>query len=103
MFIAIAVTALALVSGANVLPGDVPVAGPISDGTYLVGTDIPAGTYTSDGSGGLSGSCYWARHKNDGGAAGDIISNHIGAGRAVVRARTGEVLELSLGCTYVKQ
>jgi len=99
MFVVTAVAALGLVLGSPTIT-DVPVN--IGDGTYLVGTDIPAGTYKTDGQGGLSGSCGWSRNKSDGGAAGDIIKNYFGSGPAVVNARAGEVLVLSLGCTYRK-
>lgn len=99
MLVITAITALGLLTGSPALT-DAPVQ--ITDGTYVVGTDIPAGTYRTDGTGSLSGDCYWALHKNDGGAAGDIIKNHVGAGIGSVNARAGQVLELSLGCTYTK-
>jgi len=71
-----------------------------TDGTYLVGTDMPAGNYVTDGTGSLSGSCYWARLKNDGGSGGEIIKNNVGAGPGRFTSRNGEVVELSLGCTW---
>jgi len=76
-----------------------------TDGEYVVGQDMPAGVYKTDGQS-FSGSCYWAHHKNDGGAAGDLIggsqANHVGSGPTSFKARQGEVMELSLGCTYNK-
>jgi hypothetical protein len=90
-----------------------PVAAPVvvadtppntfSDGTYLVGTDMPAGNYTTDGTGSTSGSCYWSRNKNDGGSAGNIIKNNVGAGPGRYTAQKGEIVILSLGCTWTKK
>ncbi|MCC6457082.1 MAG: LysM peptidoglycan-binding domain-containing protein [Caldilineaceae bacterium] len=40
------------------------------DGTYIVGTDLQAGTYRSSG----SGVCYWARLRGFGGELTDIIA-----------------------------
>lgn len=50
------------------------------DGTYLVGTDIKAGTYRGSG----SGQCYWARLSGLSGGFNDIIANGNSAGQVVV-------------------
>jgi hypothetical protein len=98
----LAAATLSGVFGGAVAYADTPPAGPFTDGTYLVGTDMPAGNYVTDGTGTVAGDCYWARHKNDGGSAGDIIANNVGAGKGRFTARNGEVVELSLGCTWTK-
>lgn len=76
-----------------------------TDGTYLVGSDMPAGNYVTDGTGSStpSGSCYWSRNKNDGGSAGDVIKNNYGAGPGRFTAQAGEVVELKSGCTWTKK
>lgn len=63
-------------------------AGPVTsfgEGTYVVGTDIAAGTYRSTGpvSGGL-GICYWERDKDTSGEFSSIIANDLGEGPATV-------------------
>lgn len=50
------------------------------NGTYLVGTDIQAGTYRSTGNSG----CYWSRLSGLSGGLGDIIANANVDGQAVV-------------------
>jgi hypothetical protein len=51
-------------------------AGPITeDGVYIVGTDMVAGTWRSDGGGGFG--CYAARLSGFGGTLDEIISNDI--------------------------
>ncbi len=54
------------------------------DGVYLVGTDIPPGSYVAPGSG---GGCYWER----GTRGGDIIQNHFGAGQVRAYVNRGEL------------
>jgi hypothetical protein len=72
----------------------------VSDGTYLVGEDLTAGTWkTSGGSGGSA--CYWARLKDDAGS--NIIANNYGAGPARFTAKKGEYVQLSGGCSWTKQ
>lgn len=56
-------------------------------GTYLVGKDIKAGTYSSDG----GSACYWARLRNLDGELGSIISNDLAAGRVHVTIRKTDV------------
>ena len=52
----------------------------IADGTWVVGEEIPVGTYASPG-GSL---CYWARLGGFGGTLDDIIANEVGEGRQIV-------------------
>lgn len=56
-------------------------------GTYLVGKDIKAGTYSSNG----GSSCYWERLRNLDGELGSIISNDLAAGRVHVTIRKTDV------------
>lgn len=50
------------------------------DGTQVVGTDITAGTYRTDG----GDSCYWERLSGFSGTFDDIIANDNPTGQAVV-------------------
>lgn len=67
----------------------------ISDGTYLVGTDMDPGSYKSTGSSG----CYWARMKDDAGK--NIIANDYAKGPTRFTAKKGEYVKIS-GCTFTK-
>lgn len=82
-------------------PSPATPAGPlttVSDGTYLVGTDMAAGSYKSPGS---TNGCYWARLKDDSGR--NIIANDLvsGPGPARFTAKKGEYVKVSL-CTFTK-
>jgi len=74
----------------------------LSDGTYLIGKDIPAGTYTSPGprSSGVLDACYWSRAKNSSGDLSSVIANDniTGPGRVTVKA--GETVKFSGGCEW---
>lgn len=76
----------------------------VSDGTYLVGTDIKAGTYRTDGpaSSDILDSCYWERAKDDSGSLDSIIANDniTGPGRLTVKA--GQILKLDGGCEWTR-
>jgi len=50
------------------------------DGTWIVGVDIPAGTYKTDG----SDTCYWERLSGFGGTFDEIIANDNPDGQVVV-------------------
>lgn len=65
----------------------------LGDGTYVVGTDIKAGTYRSQG-GGL---CYWARLKGFGGELDDIIANGNNAPE-IVTVSSGDAGFKTQGC-----
>ncbi len=60
-----------------------------SDGTFLVGTDIPSGNYIADG--GSGSGCYWARMNS---SNTEIIDNHLSLGGQVrVTIFDGEIFE----------
>jgi hypothetical protein len=85
---------------ATVPPAGSLAATTVSDGTYLVGEDLTAGTWkTLGGSGGSA--CYWARLKDDAGS--NITANNYGAGPARFTAKKGEYVQLSGGCSWTKQ
>ena len=99
----VAVTAALTVSTGAAYAATGPVT--VSDGTYLVGSDIPAGTYRTTGPGGdsLFPMCYWARHRNSDGTLGSIIANHISKGPSVVKVRSSDNnVEFSGGCTWTR-
>lgn len=72
----------------------------LSDGTYLVGTDIKSGTYKTPGpaDSDIMDSCYWSVNKDDLGE--DIIANNNITGPARITVKTGRYLELSGGCHW---
>lgn len=77
------------------------VSGPLTtvgNGTYLVGTDMEAGSYRSPG----SNMCYYARLHANNGALGDIIENNVGSGPQRFTANDGEFVRISGGCTFQK-
>jgi hypothetical protein len=69
------------------------------DGEYLVGQDMPAGTYKTAGSADtdLGLPCYWERAKNSSGEFGSIIANGTPKGQSRVTVNRGEVFK-SQGC-----
>ena len=65
-------------------------------GTFLVGIDVPPGTYRSrpDGS-----HCYWARLSGLGGTLDDIIANEgVNSGQAIVEIASSDYAFQSSGC-----
>ena len=76
--------------------------GPVTsfgDGTYVVGTDVVAGTYhttgpASDG----SGSCYWEREKDTSGNFDSIIANDLGHGPTTVTISSSDGAFKTSGC-----
>jgi hypothetical protein len=75
-----------------------PAAPTISDGTWTVGEDFPAGTYKTIGAG---SSCYWAIYKS-GTNGSDIIDNHIGGGNLRVTLKAGQDFETARCGTWAK-
>lgn len=67
----------------------------VTDGTYLVGTDMEVGSYKSAGGHG----CYWARMKDDAGE--NIIANNLSDGPARFTAKKGEYVQISR-CMFTK-
>ncbi len=75
-----------------------PAAPTITDGTWTVGEDFPAGTYKTTGSG---STCYWAIYKS-GTNGSDIIDNHIGGGNLRVTLKAGQDFETARCGTWAK-
>jgi len=73
-------------------------------GLYLVGTDIPAGTYHTDGptSDDIVKLCIWQRKSNDSGDMSSIKASNMTAGANTVTAQTGEYLQLT-GCRWTRR
>lgn len=68
------------------------------DGEYLVGKDMPAGTYKTAGSDNeLDLPCYWERAKDSSGEFDSIIANGNPKGQSRVTVNRGEVFK-SQGC-----
>jgi hypothetical protein len=65
------------------------------DGTYVVGTDIAPGTYTSGGPVG-TGVCYWKRVGN--GPGNDVIDNAMSKKPQVVQIEAGDKAFKTNGC-----
>jgi hypothetical protein len=61
---------------------NVVAASTFSDGVYLVGTDVPSGSYVAMG----GASCYWERSY----PGGDIIDNYFAGSSGQVRAIINE-------------
>ncbi|MFJ8911937.1 hypothetical protein [Amycolatopsis sp. NPDC102389] len=71
-----------------------------ADGTYLVGTEIPAGSYRSPGPApGGNGHCYWARLRPEG--ASKIVADQLTTGAARFTARKGEYVQVA-GCEFTR-
>ncbi|MDS1271589.1 hypothetical protein RIF23_14940 [Lipingzhangella sp. LS1_29] len=75
----------------------------VGNGTHLIGDDIPAGTYHTDGpdEDSVMPHCYWARLSGTSGELDDIIANDNLEGSGVVTVEESDVaLELSGGCDW---
>ena len=68
------------------------------NGTYLVGTDLQAGRYKTDGN--TASSCYWERTKDASGELDSIIANDSFDGPGYVTVNAGEYVKFSRGCTW---
>lgn len=71
----------------------------VGEGQYLVGEDIPAGTYKTKGAlDSILPYCYWARRKDASGELDAIIaSNGFDNGPGRVTVKRGEIFETN-GC-----
>ncbi|MBB5920069.1 hypothetical protein FHR81_001099 [Actinoalloteichus hoggarensis] len=70
----------------------------IQGGNYVVGTDMVAGTWRTDGpADSVIPNCYWARNSDASGELGAILANGNTEGPATVTVSDGEVFESS-GC-----
>lgn len=77
-------------------PPPPPPPGPkttFGDGTYEVGVDVAAGSYSAPG----GRNCYWERSKNSSGELGSVIANEWkpNKGQAILTAKNGEFLKVS--------
>lgn len=80
---------------------DALAAGTIPPGTYLVGEDVPAGTYRTDGPGdGTFEMCYWARLSGTSGEFDELIANGMEEGPATVTIRDSDAAFETRGCTW---
>jgi len=70
-----------------------------SDGTYVVGTQVVAGTYETVNAVSSDGLCYWARLSGFSGTLDDIIANDdVFSGHAIVTIASTDVGFQSSGC-----
>jgi hypothetical protein len=74
--------------------GNGPPRDSVTHGTFIVGKDIKAGTYRTDGGSG----CYWVRLAGFGGGIDDIIANDNVKGPTVVEVAPGDVGFKSQDC-----
>jgi hypothetical protein len=101
-------TATASAQGLAAAPEAPPApTGPVtsfSDGTYVVGTDIVAGTYHTTGpASNGSGLCYWGREKDTSGNFDSTIANDVGRGPATVTISSSAGAFKTSGCnTWTK-
>ncbi|MBP0458383.1 hypothetical protein [Streptomyces montanisoli] len=74
------------------------------DGTFVVGSDIKAGTYKTSGPAD-SGfpSCYWARLKGTSGDFGEILANGNPSGQTTVTIRSSDKAFQTTGCSEWKK
>lgn len=77
--------------------------GPVTsfrDGTYLVGVDIAAGEYFTEGPGDeVFSVCYWSRNTDSSGEFDAIIANGLPEGPSRVTVNEGEYFETT-GCSW---
>lgn len=80
-------------------PVTASVTTPFGDGTFIVGTDIAFGTWSTPG----GESCYWARLSGFGGTLNEIIANALPPAAAVVTIAPGDAGFETSGCgTWTK-
>ena len=77
------------------------VNGPFEDGTYLVGSELAAGTYRTDGSG---GHCYWERLRDTTGEFDAIIATEAVSGPSTMTVQaTDGAVKFRGGCTWTRR
>jgi len=88
--VTITVTESAAPAAANSVAPEAPTgggaAGPFTDGQYVIGVDIQAGTYRGGGP-----ACYWARLSGTSGGMGELLTNYFGDGPTVVTIKSTDV------------
>jgi hypothetical protein len=73
------------------------------DGTYVVGKDIKAGTWHTDGQSDLGG-CYWERDRNLDGDLGSIIANNDITGPSTVSVHSSDkAFQVSGDCVWTRE
>lgn len=68
---------------------------PFTVGQFLVGSDVAAGTWQSNGTG---SSCYWERQRGLSGESGTIIANYFGSAPTIVTIGASDRAFVSSGC-----
>jgi hypothetical protein len=72
------------------------------DGTYVVGKDVKAGTWHTDGQSDLG--CYWERDRNLDGDLDSIISNNNITGPTTVTVHSSDkAFQVTGGCTWTRE
>lgn len=82
-------------TGASFADVPAPVGG-IGEGTWVVGSDIPAGTYRTAGP--LADNCYFARLKDTSGDFASIIVNGTPPGPTTLTIKPKDGAFLTSGC-----
>ena len=87
------------VSASPVAAAPATPAGSISDGVWIVGSDVQPGTYRSSGAE-TGGYCMWSRHSSTAGGPFDAIiaSDGSKAGQVLVTIQPGDKLFRTHGC-----
>jgi hypothetical protein len=87
-------------SASSTTPSHAPQPGTYTEGVYLVGEDIPAGTFDGAVNGGLG---YWARLKDTDGANSSIVENAIVKGPFVLTVQPSDRAVELRGVTLTKR
>jgi hypothetical protein len=75
-------------------PTPPPAPSGFGDGTHLVGSDMPAGTYSASG----GSSCYWERERDTSGQLSGIIANGFGDTHPIVAIDSTDVAFKTTSC-----
>lgn len=81
-----------------------PAAGTVNQGTYVIGTDIPAGTYRTTGSQAQGQSlCQWRRLKDTTGDASAILASGTATGPTTMTIKPSDgAVEFYGGCIWTR-
>lgn len=80
-------------------------AGALTDGTYMVGSEIQPGSYHTSGpaSDSIMHACTWSRNKDTSGEFTSIIANHVSSGPDTLTVQsTDAAVEFAGGCAWTK-
>jgi endonuclease YncB( thermonuclease family) len=85
---------------APVQPVSAPTASTVGDGTWVVGSDIPSGTYRTTGPSeeGVVKMCIWSRRKDTSGEVRSVIATDIAQGPTTVTIKPTDGAFESRGC-----